>query len=572
MQVSIIIPTWNNVQILKTCLPTVLANTNKEHEIIVIDNGSTDDSLYYLAKFPIKILKNEKNLGFAKAINQGMKISSKDYFLWLNNDVIVKGKDWINILIENFEKFPKTGAIGPRGGKLDSTFLHNGIYPPNYFGEVDYVEGWCFLTSRKVIEDVGFLDEQFFLFSEDSEWCLRARDKGYKILQVPNNSVYHIGSATSLKQIKTNPNALFDYREISTESWKKLRAKRLGTKEEFLETESISSKQTKHSSFESLPMKSFSKFLIIRLNAKGDILNTTPAVRELKKKYPKSFIGYLCFDECKEMVENLSFIDKVFTLKDNEISPDIFNIDWTHIFNLNDRPFSFLSSMLSRMRGFEYKSDHPLMKSDINTRKLRGQIPKKYVDIFAEMVGVELSDRRPIFISNKNDFIVASNVVPQTKKKKIVVSLDSGWPSRNYPVEKTDKLIDLLVKDYCVILVGYYRGYIYRARPDFINLLGKTKRVGEIFEIIKRSDAFIGVDSLPIHFASMLNIPTVGIWTVTEPRHVIAVESNIFIKLQADISCSPCYKEVCDRSMDCYSQISPEKIKKSVDSIFQGFK
>jgi len=553
MKVSIIIPNWNGEHLLKTCLPTLKAHTKIEYELIVVDNGSTDNSVKYLEKQNVKVIKNGENLGFSKAINIGTRISRGEYILWLNNDIIIKADGWLKYMVDEFNKIPNCGAVGPSGGRIHPTTLqYIGGYHPFYKGEVEYIEGWCLLTSKKVLDDVGFLDEDFFMFAEDSEWCFRAKKKGYKIIQIPNVPILHLGSMTVKNQVKGNPGAVFDYREISEQSRLKLKEK--------------------ISSFSS-PEKE--KILVIRLHARGDILNVTPAIKQLKKEKPSTFIGFLCLEECVEMVENNPFIDKVFVVKKGVVDSELFTFKWDKVYNLSDRRYSFLDRVLPQILGdcSHYREGHELMKSDIETRRKRGELKRKYVDIFAEIMEVTLSDRRPVFVSSPMDTKIAGDLFPRTSLKKIVLGLDSGWPSRNYPDKYTENLIDILSKDFFVILVGLFRGKYFRERKNFLNLLGKTKRVGIAFEILKRADLFVGVDSLLIHLAACLDLPTVSIWNVTEPYHVLGRFPSKFVSLEANVPCGPCYFERCVQKDDlhyiCFKQLFPARIVEAVKELMK---
>jgi GT2 family glycosyltransferase len=209
MKLSIIIPVYNNWNFTKSCLKD-LSKLPNDHEVIVIDNGSTDATYLELSEYSnvdrqknlLYIRKNE-NLGFAKACNKAYKISTGEYVLFLNNDIRVNSnhENWTEDLIKEAED---GSIVGPTGGVLDALF--------NFISEVDryietkyfYISGWCMCAKRetfdKLIMDgmVGPFEEAFETYFEDTDLSLRAKKMNIKlkIVKVP---VTHFGKTTSKK-------------------------------------------------------------------------------------------------------------------------------------------------------------------------------------------------------------------------------------------------------------------------------------------------------------------------------------------------------------------------------------
>lgn len=162
----------------------------------------------------ITIIKNSKNYGFAEGNNIGIKFVLNslysNYILLLNNDTVVD-KDFLEEMITILEENPKIGVAGPKiyyydyDGKKDITNFEGGKI--NFFkGEashishdktkkipqrVDYVEGSCFLIKKDVIESVGLLDPEYFLYWEEADWCVRIKKNGYKLIYVPQAKIWH---------------------------------------------------------------------------------------------------------------------------------------------------------------------------------------------------------------------------------------------------------------------------------------------------------------------------------------------------------------------------------------------
>jgi len=228
MDLSIAIINWNTKSLLKECLKSVYLNVNKiSFEILVVDNGSGDGSQEMVRKeFPqVRLIENKDNQGFARASNLALRKSKGKYGLLLNPDTIVeKGvlKTMVNFMKMNARVgicgcrlLNEDGSLQPSGGNfpdLFTAFLQmtklNYLYPGNRFsrrfmgaglaagkaGEVDWVTGACLLMRRQAMEAVGLLDERFFMYCEDLDWCRRMKDAGWKVYYLPEAQVVHYRS------------------------------------------------------------------------------------------------------------------------------------------------------------------------------------------------------------------------------------------------------------------------------------------------------------------------------------------------------------------------------------------
>lgn len=216
--VSIIIINWNGSMLLKKLLPTLKRINYKKTETIIVDNGSTDDSLIYLNKyFPeFKIIRNKTNLGFAEANNQGIKKSKGEMVLFLNNDTQVT-KNFLTVLVNRLKKDEKMGACQPKilssekPGYLDSIgsflttsgFLYHLGFEAKDTKKLDNEtklfsgKGSCLLFKRKVLDKIGFFDKDFFAYFEETDLCWRLWLAGYYVLYIPEVSVFHKSWATA---------------------------------------------------------------------------------------------------------------------------------------------------------------------------------------------------------------------------------------------------------------------------------------------------------------------------------------------------------------------------------------
>ena len=212
--VSIIIPNWNGQELLERNLPQVLAVTKEAGEIIVVDDGSTDDSVNILReKFPmIRVLQKKSHEGFASTVNQGVRAASSDIVVLLNTDVEPE-KNFLAPLILNFDS-PQVFAVGcmdksVEGGKEILRGRGIGFWKRGFLihsrGEVDknntlWVSGGSGAFRKSIWEKLGGLNELYNPFYwEDIDLSYRALKSGYKILFEPKSVVIHEHSIGIIK-------------------------------------------------------------------------------------------------------------------------------------------------------------------------------------------------------------------------------------------------------------------------------------------------------------------------------------------------------------------------------------
>jgi len=215
-KVYIVVLNWNGGDDTVECLKSLGSVNYDNRNIVVVDNGSEDDSVSRIKKqFPgMEIIESRTNLGFAGGNNIGIKHALKnkaDYVLLLNNDTTVD-KDFLQELVKIGELDKNVGALGAKicfysnpnriwfaGGKVNwmkNKGVHIGFEEidtgqHDRIKEVDYLTGCCLLVKREIIEKVGFLSEDYFLYYEDLDFSLRVKRAGYKCVYVYKSKIYH---------------------------------------------------------------------------------------------------------------------------------------------------------------------------------------------------------------------------------------------------------------------------------------------------------------------------------------------------------------------------------------------
>jgi len=221
---SVIIVNWNVRDLLRRCLHSILASLPAcQLEIIVVDNGSTDGSPEMVrTEFPqVHLMANPDNRGFTAANNQGLAVARGRYVLLLNPDTEVVG-DALETLVAFADAHPDVGVVGPQllnpdgtvqssrrrfptlaTALLESTWLQPYAprrllaryyvldRPDDEVQDVDWVTGAALMARREAVEQVGPLDEGFFMYSEELDWCRRFRAAGWRVVYLPTARIIH---------------------------------------------------------------------------------------------------------------------------------------------------------------------------------------------------------------------------------------------------------------------------------------------------------------------------------------------------------------------------------------------
>ena len=237
---SIIILAHNQLEHTRLCLESIRAHTPLPHELILVDNASTDGTAEYFRAIAeqqanVIVISNRKNLGFAGGNNQGLAVARGDCVVLLNNDTVVTA-GWLEKMLAALQRHPDIGIVGPMsnyvaGPQLVKDVAYQNLEQMPAFAaewsrthagqaqEIGRVVGFCLLARKSVIDRIGGLDEQFGSGNfEDDDFCLRAGFAGFRICIAQDAFVHHTGSRTFI-------GAKIDYRESMLRNWKLFKAK-----------------------------------------------------------------------------------------------------------------------------------------------------------------------------------------------------------------------------------------------------------------------------------------------------------------------------------------------------------
>lgn len=215
MKTSIILLTHNQIDYTKKCIESIRNHTHLDYEIIVVDNGSEDETVAYLSEQEdITVIENKENEGFAKGNNQGVEKATGETILFLNNDTVVT-PGWLESLINTLYSSEKIGIAGPVSNNISG----NQCIPVTYNQETldgledfasEYLKkktgekkkvlrlvGFALACKKKVLDAVGLFDESFGIGNyEDDDLCLRALREGYELYIAQDSFIHHFGSVT----------------------------------------------------------------------------------------------------------------------------------------------------------------------------------------------------------------------------------------------------------------------------------------------------------------------------------------------------------------------------------------
>jgi N-acetylglucosaminyl-diphospho-decaprenol L-rhamnosyltransferase len=224
IDLSVVLVCWNNRSFLEPCLCSFYqGGLSRTSEVVVVDNGSTDGSQQMLREqFPqVRIIQNQHNVGLSRATNQGIQNTTGQYVLLLNNDTLVN-RTSLEEMVHFMELTPDAGAVGGKLVNPDGSFQGAGARFSSIFQEfliatrlgeflwsgypshgrddtkavVDWLSSACLLVRRVVFEQVGFLDEDYFIYGDETDFQFRLKRVGWQVYYLPQVSTVHYGGCS----------------------------------------------------------------------------------------------------------------------------------------------------------------------------------------------------------------------------------------------------------------------------------------------------------------------------------------------------------------------------------------
>lgn len=230
---DIIMPVWNELDVTKECVDSILKHTHYPYRLVIIDNASAEPTRDYLRALKNKndismeLIRNEENLGFVKAVNQGIRFSDAPYICIMNNDTIATD-GWLDIMISAMENNKDVGLINP----TSNTFSH---FPDdhesideyaarlksfkNEIQELHCCRFFCTVIKREVLDKLGSLDEAYNLgYFDDTDYCKKAQKLGYRPVRAKAAYVHHKENM-SFRKLKENSTLFKANEEIFLKRW-----------------------------------------------------------------------------------------------------------------------------------------------------------------------------------------------------------------------------------------------------------------------------------------------------------------------------------------------------------------
>ncbi|MFH1824880.1 MAG: glycosyltransferase family 9 protein [Candidatus Firestonebacteria bacterium] len=637
--IAVLIVNWNTKEYLKKCLVSIITNCKQDnYDIFVIDNNSYDGSLEMIkSEFKkVNLIENKENVGYGKALNQGIKIVKSKYLLILNSDVELK-KDIMSVFLNFMEVNKNIGVVGPKLLNSDGTIqVSYNIFFPGIFSfffnrilflyfmklklrknkvflklfysshktrQVKWIGGSCMFIRKSAIEKTGYFDENFFMYGEETELCLRMKKAGYLVYYLPKVQIIHHEAQSSIKNFdkvfiemyksdiyfiqKYYNQIIVDLAKIFILIGLYIKSKQTRTN---LCLKTISILRLKEPLLKMyfifrLPfiflvrfcfkprkkLEKVEKIIIFRLDRMGDFVLTIPVIDNLKLEYPAAKITVVVRSYLKELttlVKNIddTIIDEGIISIIKKIREQKYDIalDMLYDYKLKSAVLTFLTGAPVRI-GFsggkrEYLFNLMVKESEFFNKSMR----EINLEILKKLnVPIKINIPR-INIKEKNTVI------------KTCISVHPGgyYPSQRWDTDKTVDLLKEILVLYKVdikVIGGIndqklVESIIANVKDEKVQAVYSS--IKELVNILSESKLLICNNSGPLHLASALGIPTISTMGPTDPVLWWPYgDKNTVIRKNLD--CSPCSLGKCATN-ECMHLITVEEMFDAVKKVLDG--
>lgn len=445
-RVSIIILCWNKSRYTKACIKSIRQHTNSgEYRLVLVDNGSTDDTAEFLGKSLLEddvLIRVPENIGFAKGNNLALKHADDPYVLFLNNDTQVQDTGWLRAMVAvmSKESYDLLSPLAARCWLHEVRDTNKKIYC--FEKEIDdpmhplgYAEGWCLMVKQAALKKLKGFDESFYpAYCEDVDFSWRAKKEGLRIGKARDIQITHYRGKSS-DQIGNVSRLSEQMGEILYKKW---------------------------------AVGDNGVIVIRRDGAIGDVLMTTPIIRELRNRFPHSEI--ILETKCPQLLEGNPHLNRIVRKASVNGSAKIYNLSYESC------PGEDLIEAMARQAGIEGLEDKR-MECFLSIQKPVLPLPSPYV----------------------------------------VVHTGASWPNKTWPLDRFTIVADWLIDEgRTIVQVGDNNTEVMEESPKRIDFRGKPW--ADVAAALRGAEFFLGIDSAPSNLAKAVGTATWIIYGCVDPR------------------------------------------------------
>lgn len=527
MKISFVIPTINQIDMVDKCLSTLRQFNKDVHEIIVIDDGSNDQTKEAVSAICVKheavFLSNYRNVGFSNTVNRGIDLASGDIAVLVNNDIVFT-TDITEELSRVFALDPLIGIVGgllmyphgtiQHGGvvRVGTNFTHRGwhknlhdspeVSVPSY---LLCVTGALYAIRKTMTNRIGVMNPKYFLACEDTELCLRAWNIGWRVYYSPKVTAIHAEGGTrgntQETKMKVGREWLVKENETGRLFREDLKSFNLDALDEKVRFSNGEQERKKLSS-----IKETSGVIgVNRRAALGDVLLTTGIIRALKQRYPNHDIHVSTL--ITEIFKNNPYVSKVVTDKSQLVANIMIDLDMV------------------------YEKNPKMSVIDAYGR-----------EAFGDQSGLDL--RPELFSCEADKHRVMTKIPPDFwNSRYVVVHMAVSWQNRTWQRQKWLKVIEMCVRNNeRVVVVGRGGDFLPDPMPGVFNAINALN-LAETRELIKHAKCFVSMDSGILHVAMTTETPVVGLFTCANPEYRLFPRGAKTVALIPKVSCRFCLHE-----------------------------
>lgn len=524
-RVTIIILAWNQLRYTKICIESIKRMTDRNrYDLVIIDNGSTDKTMEYLQTVldgdGDVIISNTINKGFSGGNNQGLQVAETEYILMLNNDCRIEKDNWLDILF--YEAADKgIGLVGALCHKAAPDYVRKKFDHVGAGKESDkwsYIEGWCIFGKRELFIELDGFDMRFNpAYGEDADLSYRVKELGLKIKAV-KLPVKHFGNKSKGQLDKSIPHQSDASGRLMFSKWISNEVVNTMNKEKQVQEK----KPVKIKRVENI-IKHKPTILFVRKGARGDVLLTTPILKELKNKYPNSLLVYET--ECPDILVGNPYIDRI-----ERFVPDAKDYDI------------------------------------VLTPRYEVAMSENAIDTMAKQCNVVLSEKKLEIILSESHINWAKNKI-NGHRRTIVFHTGRAWASKEWQFDKFIEVIQHYSdKGYGIIEVGNKQ-----TQFSGIGVSCRGCSIKQTAALIKECCMFVGIDSGCAHLAKAVGTPACVIYGCVHPSSPASDAIEYPIRIEG-LECGGCrgrtsaeWTDCIKPEVYCLTGISPEMVIETIN-------